>query len=364
MIPSVFLICLLGSAGLIEGAALNPYSQKYSSPLEKRADSTCLANNAIQTASSSTGQEPGSDGLQAGQAKSATDDANFINFCSGQTLTNGQQKKGGSCNGIVMGKIPSSNNMISAMITNPQPGDKVTAGNTFTISVQTTNLKAGSFTNAQSTYYSAPQDLDSSGNIIGHCHVTVQEIGSLTSTTPPDPSTFAFFKGINDDGNGKGLLSATVTGGLPAGVYRVCTMISSSNHQPVLMPVAQRGAQDDCTKFEVVSSSSSSSSGSNGGNTNNSNNSNPTNGSSSSSTNSKVTVQSGSLGGAPPTIQNSGNPSRPFSVNGNTFVNSAAAVQRACDIQFNQCADAANAGKLGGKTVNDCQIQKNGCKAA
>jgi hypothetical protein len=42
-----------------------------------------------------------------------------------------------------------------------------------------------------------------------------------------------------------------VTGGLPAGNYRVCSMTSSSNHQPVLMPVAQRGAQDDCQKFTV-----------------------------------------------------------------------------------------------------------------
>ena len=45
---------------------------------------------------------------------------------------------------------------------------------------------------------------------------------------------------INDAGNGKGLVTTAVTGGLPAGNYRVCTMAGSSNHQPVLMPVAQR----------------------------------------------------------------------------------------------------------------------------
>jgi hypothetical protein len=28
-------------------------------------------------------------------------------------------------------------------------------------------------------------------------------------------------------------------------------MNSASNHQPVIMPVAQRGAQDDCQKFTV-----------------------------------------------------------------------------------------------------------------
>jgi hypothetical protein len=159
---------------------------------------------------------------------------------------------GGSCNPIPMGKIPATSNMISAMLTFPQPGDVITAGQTFDISVQTQNLDAGKFTNPTTNYYTAPQDLNAAGNIIGHCHVTVQAIGDLKSATPPDPSKFAFFKGIDDAGNGNGLLKATVTDGLPAGAYRVCTMIAAANHQPVNMPVAQRGAQDDCTKFEVT----------------------------------------------------------------------------------------------------------------
>src|SRR6187402_2932547 len=151
-----------------------------------------------------------------------------------------------------MGKIPSTNNMISAIIVSPKPGEDLAAEETFTISVQTTGLTAGSFTNAQSTYYSAPQDLDGGGKIIGHTHLTVQDLGSsLQPNQAPDPVAFVFFKGVNDAGNGNGLLSATVTGGLPAGNYRVCSMTSASNHQPVLMPVAQRGAQDDCQKFTV-----------------------------------------------------------------------------------------------------------------
>jgi hypothetical protein len=151
-----------------------------------------------------------------------------------------------------MGKIPSTSNMISAIITSPKPAENIAASTTFTISVQMKGLTAGSFTNAQATYYSAPQNLAGNGQIIGHTHVTVQDLGnSLQPSTPPDPVQFAFFKGINDAGDGKGLLSATVPGGLPAGNYRVCSMTSSSNHQPVLMPVAQRGAQDDCQKFTV-----------------------------------------------------------------------------------------------------------------
>jgi len=99
--------------------------------------------------------------------------------------------------------------------------------------------------------YTAPQQVKN-GKIVGYIHVTVQDLGrSLTSKKPLDPRKFAFFKGINDAGDGKGGLSATVTGGLPAGNYRACTLGSSSNHQPVLMPVAQRGAQGDCQKFVV-----------------------------------------------------------------------------------------------------------------
>lgn len=101
-----------------------------------------------------------------------------------------------------------------------------------------------------STYYAAPQFLQG-GKIVGHTHVTVQKLESLNPTSPPDPAVFEFFKGINDVGDGNGNLQATVANGLPAGFYRVCTMSSASNHQPVLMPVAQRGAQDDCQKFSV-----------------------------------------------------------------------------------------------------------------
>lgn len=126
--------------------------------------------------------------------------------------------------------------MISSILTFPQNGDTVAAEQDFTITVQTQNLQAGAFTNADATYYAAPQQLNGQGQVIGHTHITVQDLGnSLNPTTPPDPTQFAFFKGINDAGNGKGLLSADVAGGLPAGNFRVCTLTSASNHQPVIV---------------------------------------------------------------------------------------------------------------------------------
>lgn len=61
-------------------------------------DATTLNEDAIQTGSFFDG----TDGLGAedGQAASETSQNNFINFCSGQTLTNGLQITDGSCNGI------------------------------------------------------------------------------------------------------------------------------------------------------------------------------------------------------------------------------------------------------------------------
>jgi transcription initiation factor TFIID subunit 15 len=234
---------------------------------------------------------------------------------------------------LVMGKIPSVSNMISSIITSPTPGQKIKSGQTFNVLVQTTGLRAGSFTNAASTYYSAPQDLSSSGQIIGHTHITVQDLGKgLNPTSAPDPTQFVFFKGINDAGNNKGLLQAAVTGGLPAGNYRVCTMTSSSNHQPVLMPVAQRGAQDDCQKFTVTASGSGSGS------------------------------SSSALGGiTAPAITSSGDSSRPFSVGGNTFTSQADAQNRACSIQNTECADAVNSGAISGVTVAECSAQQSAC---
>lgn len=138
-----------------------------------------------------------------------------------------------------MGDIPSTANMVSTIITNPAPGENLAANTDFNVNIQVENLQAGSFTNPDATYYAAPQALQG-GQIVGHTHITIQTLGNnLSPNTPPNAAKFAFFKGINDVGNGNGGLSATVKGGLPAGNYRVCTMTSSSNHQPVLMPVAQ-----------------------------------------------------------------------------------------------------------------------------
>ena len=189
----------------------------------------------------------------AGQVASLTSGNNFINFCATSNLpkTDGKQVAGGSCNAAPMGLIPSVDNMPSAKFTFPLNGGTVAANQPFTISVAVARFETGNFVNAQLNYFSAPQQLNAQGQIRGHSHVVVEELDSLTQTTPTDPRRFAFFKGLNAAAV-NGVLTADVTNGLPAGVYKVSTINTASNHQPVLLPVAQHGSPEDVVYVSIA----------------------------------------------------------------------------------------------------------------
>ncbi|KAG1725562.1 uncharacterized protein EDB91DRAFT_1265712 [Suillus paluster] len=170
----------------------------------------------------------------AGQVASLTSSNNFINFCltaPNQPITNGQQITGGSCNPAPMGSIPSTANMPSAKFTNPKNLDVIPPNQAFTVSLAIQGMETGHF-------------------IQGHSHVVIEQLSSLTQTTPTDPSKFAFFKGLNDPAN-NGILTADVTNGLPEGTYKISTINSAANHQPVLVPIAQHGSLDDVVYFTV-----------------------------------------------------------------------------------------------------------------
>ena len=116
----------------------------------------------------------------------------------------------------------------------------------------TVGMQTGVFTNADNTYFAAPQQLNSGGQIIGHNHVVVEAIPALDSTQPTNPRVFAFFKGLNSVAS-NGQLSADVTSGLPAGTYRLSSITSAANHQSVVVPVAQRGSVDDAVYVGLFS---------------------------------------------------------------------------------------------------------------
>ncbi|CAE6508318.1 unnamed protein product [Rhizoctonia solani] len=223
----------------VHQSSLPSIRRSLASKLGRRAEKIQRQNNAQTSLTldpSQVAQGLANDGQQGGgdpgQVPSLTSTNNFINFCLTQNvpLTNGQQVKGGSCNGVPMGRIIASTRMPSAKFVNPKNGATIQANTAFTIQMAITNMVTGNFVNPTTNYYSAPQQVDGSGTVIGHSHVTVELLSSLDQTTVTDPQKFAFFKGLNNAAQG-GVLTADVTAGLPAGAYRMCSINSAANHR-------------------------------------------------------------------------------------------------------------------------------------
>lgn len=196
----------------------------------------------------------GQDVPAAGQVASLTSKDNFINFCltvPDLPITNGQQIKTGSCNPAPMGVLPSTDNMPSSKFVSPKNGDTIKSNTAFTITMAIRGMETGFFVNADENYFAAPQFLNNNGQIQGHSHVVVEALDAIDQTTPLDPQKFAFFKGLNAAAQ-NGQLTAAVDQGLPAGVYKLSSINSAANHQPVLVPIAQHGSLDDAVYFTVT----------------------------------------------------------------------------------------------------------------
>ena len=143
-----------------------------------------------------------------------------------------------------MGVIAAKAKMPSAKFQSPKNGDTVPANQDITIQLAINNLETGHFTNPSTTFHMAPQVVNDQGLIKGHSHVVVEELTSLDQKTPTDPTTFKFFKGLNDVAK-DGILTTTIPGGLPKGFYRIVTINSAANHQPALVAIAQHGSLYD-----------------------------------------------------------------------------------------------------------------------
>ncbi|EXF81273.1 hypothetical protein CFIO01_07793 [Colletotrichum fioriniae PJ7] len=76
-----------------------------------------------------------------------------------------------------------------------------------------------------------------------------------------------------------------------------------------------------------------------------------------------VQTFTGTLGGPAPPVTSDPSAEKPFSVNGATFLNAGAALQRSCAVQHNACANAANSGSED-ISVSDCDAQEDDCLAA
>jgi hypothetical protein len=212
--------------------------------------STTIDPSVLQT--TDDGQNPPVDGQSAADVSKN----NFANACAltlpQVPITNGLQTTTGSCNPIPIGQIPAVQNMPSSKFQSPKNLDTIASNVTFTVVLATKGIQLGTFTNAQKTYFANPQKLNAQGQIIGHTHIVMETIDSLTTTAVSDPQKFFFFKGVNTPQDGQGNVQVDVTGGVSPGVYRMCTIVSSATHQPAIVPVAQHGSLDDCVYFTAT----------------------------------------------------------------------------------------------------------------
>ncbi|KAJ7706860.1 hypothetical protein B0H17DRAFT_1192423 [Mycena rosella] len=165
-------------------------------------------------------------------------------------IANGNQL-GGSCNPAPMGQIPSTANLPSVRISQPGNGQTLAANTSIELTLSVSNLHAGVSVNAASNYMSAPQQLDSTGNILGNYHVVVEELDALNSTTPLDNEHFIFFAVIKDPLS-QGSIESSIPTGLPEGFYRVTVTTRAANHQPVIVPISQHGSLNDAVYFTVT----------------------------------------------------------------------------------------------------------------
>ncbi|KAF4567347.1 hypothetical protein EYR40_006345 [Pleurotus pulmonarius] len=210
--------------------------------------SLTLDAKVISPAFASAGQSP-----TPGITGSLTSTNNFINFCmtlANTRLTNGEVVPAGSCNPVPMGVLPANTLLPSSKFTNPRNGDNIAARKAFTVSLAVRNFQTGSLANPQKSFLAAPQQVNAQGLIIGHAKVVIEALTGFNQTTPTDPTKFAFFQHIGTQAQG-GILTASVSDGLPDGYYRLSSMLSATNSQPAILPLSQAGMSDDAVYFTV-----------------------------------------------------------------------------------------------------------------
>ncbi|KAI9143637.1 hypothetical protein BKA69DRAFT_1036741 [Paraphysoderma sedebokerense] len=165
--------------------------------------------------------------------------------------------EGPRCSRTIHGAIPTIDKMVSTMIITPASGATIAAKKQDVIfTIRSTNMEFAHFDDPKTQYQFNGQILNAKGVIRGHSHLVIQRITNPTSPPSPQERDLTFFKGLDFQplAGSPDTLRLTVERGnfTAAGTYRACTMTASSAHAPVIMPVARRGPQDDCIRFNVV----------------------------------------------------------------------------------------------------------------
>ncbi len=149
----------------------------------------------------------------------------------------------GICSETVMGVIPSIDKMPSALIKSPANRARLTGA--FKITVETKNFNPfQQVANPIQGYLSQPQSLGLNGLINGAIQVVIQHIPDPSKAPPAESISFFQIMSTNE--------VIVPANSIPTkGLHRICTMLGAQSLQPVVMPVAKRGSQDDCIRVFI-----------------------------------------------------------------------------------------------------------------
>jgi len=184
--------------------------------------------------------------------------ANNVCGASSLSATGGKQSALRSCSATQLGELPDANHMPSTFIAQPKYFEVISRGKSFTILVRTRGFEGGNLANPDTEYFSFSQQLNKGGIIKGHASVVIQRVNESAPSSspspkgnanPPNPEQIAFFQEISSAANE---FTVSVPGIASLGVHRICVDLFSFSRQPVVMPVAQRGAQSDCSRVVIT----------------------------------------------------------------------------------------------------------------
>ncbi|KAK7049989.1 hypothetical protein VNI00_005420 [Paramarasmius palmivorus] len=213
-------------------------------------NSTTLLSSVIAKGFAKNGQETSQTPTQE---PSLTSVNNFINYCleglATRPITNGKQSNRSSCSPTPIGMVPPITVMPSHKFQAPKNGDTIPANTPFLVRLNYRNMNQA-IADQDSRYLSAPQQIDSTGAILGYSRIVIEELTAINQTSVTDPRNIAVSAALAQvDENGA--MMTNITKGLPDGFYRLSSIALTANHYPVTMPILQHGAVNDAIYFTV-----------------------------------------------------------------------------------------------------------------
>ncbi|KAF8647745.1 hypothetical protein AX16_006580 [Volvariella volvacea WC 439] len=203
-----------------------------------------LANRSIAVAFQEDGLTNFENPIQHHISRSQTSFNNFINDClpfsRNGTLANGTQQTTSVCNPVPLGVLPARRSTPSSKFVFPYHEVRIRTNTPFDIVLAVNKLAVGQYANPETRFLAAPQQMDERGLVKGYASVVIErtEVRSenMTDTSPtnvPDPAEFLFFHSFNRLAR-DGRHITRMDGGLPAGYYRITSMLKTANHAPIV----------------------------------------------------------------------------------------------------------------------------------